>query len=183
MKTGNASGALLDPYVEALLSLAKSQNLIEEFGSQTKELLDTLNGSPELTEFLSSPVVKAADKKAVLQRVAGDSLHPFMLNFLMVLVDRNRLFCLSGICEQFQAAVRKMKGIVLAEVTSAVPLNEGQTAAIQDKVKAMTGASDVEIATTIDPSILGGVIIKVGSQLLDSSLRSQLRRIGMSISK
>jgi F-type H+-transporting ATPase subunit delta len=101
----------------------------------------------------------------------------------MLLVDRNRMFCLAGICEQYQAALRKLKGIVLAEVTSAVALSDEQTATVRDKVKAMTGANDIELATTIDPSILGGVIIKVGSQLLDSSLRSQLRRIGMSISK
>jgi F-type H+-transporting ATPase subunit delta len=90
---------------------------------------------------------------------------------------------LEGICEQFQAALRKIKGIVLAEVTSAVELSAEQTQAITDKVKAMTGANSVEISATTDPEILGGVIIKVGSQLLDSSLRSQLRRIGMSISK
>jgi F-type H+-transporting ATPase subunit delta len=177
------SGAMLEPYVEALLSLAKAHNLTEEFGTQTKAILDALAGSPDLVEFLNSPVVKAADKKAVLQKVVGDSLHPFMLNFLMLLVDRNRMFCLAGICEQYQAALRKLKGIVLAEVTSAVALSDEQTATVRDKVKAMTGANDVELATTIDPSILGGVIIKVGSQLLDSSLRSQLRRIGMSISK
>jgi F-type H+-transporting ATPase subunit delta len=180
--TATVSGAMLDPYVEALLSLAKAQNLTEEFGSQTKELLDLLNQSPELGEFLNSPIVKAADKKAVLHTIAGDSLHPLILNFLMLLVDRNRMFCLSGICEYYQAALRKLKGIVLAEVTSAVALSDEQIASVRDKVKAMTGANDVELATTIDSTILGGVIIKVGSQLLDSSLRTQLRRIGMSIS-
>jgi F-type H+-transporting ATPase subunit delta len=106
-----------------------------------------------------------------------------MKNFLMILVDRNRILYLKGICQQYQDALRKIKGIILAEVTSAVALSEQQTAAIVDKVKAMTGSNSVEVAATINPDILGGVIIKVGSQLLDSSLRSQLRRIGMSISK
>ncbi len=70
--------------------------------------------------------------------MVGDSLHPFMLNFLMLLVDRNRMFCLAGICEQYQSALRKLKGIVLAEVTSAVALSDEQTATVRNKVKAMT---------------------------------------------
>jgi F-type H+-transporting ATPase subunit delta len=183
MSMSNSGSAALEPYVEALLSLAQAQNLTDVFGEQTKALLDTLKGSPDLAEFLNSPIIKAADKKAVLEKVVGSSVHPLMKNFLMLLVDRNRLVYLEGICEQFQAALRKIKGIVLAEVTSAVELSAEQTQAITDKVKAMTGANSVEISATTDPEILGGVIIKVGSQLLDSSLRSQLRRIGMSISK
>jgi F-type H+-transporting ATPase subunit delta len=175
--------AVLKPYVEALLSLAQSQNLTDRFGEETKALLDILNNSPDLEEYLNSPIVKAASKKAVLEKVGGDSIHPLMKNFLMILVDRNRILYLKGICQEYQATLRKIKGIVLAEVTSAVALSEQQTAAIIDKVKAMTGSDNVEIAATTSPEILGGVIIKVGSQLLDSSLRSQIRRIGMSISK
>jgi F-type H+-transporting ATPase subunit delta len=74
-----------------------------------------------------------------------------------------------------------MKGIVLAEVTSAVALTDAQTQSIRDRVQGMTGSNSVEIATNIDPEIIGGVIIKVGSQVIDSSLRAEIRRLGLSI--
>jgi F-type H+-transporting ATPase subunit delta len=179
---GNAMGSVvLTPYADALMSLAQSQNLVDEFGDNCLALLNLLDESPELSQILANPIVKIADKKAILGKVVGDKVHPFMSNFLMILVDRRRIGFLSGICQQYQAALRKLKGIVLAEVTSAIALTDAQTASIRDRVQGMTGSSSVEIATNIDPEIIGGVIIKVGSQVIDSSLRAEIRRLGLSI--
>jgi F-type H+-transporting ATPase subunit delta len=99
------------------------------------------------------------------------------------LIDRKRISFLGGVCEQYQVLLRKLKGNVLAEVTSAIELTDDQRQGIVDRVKAMVGANNVEISAQIDPAIIGGVIIKVGSQVIDSSLRSQLRRIGLSLAK
>jgi F-type H+-transporting ATPase subunit delta len=104
-----------------------------------------------------------------------------MSNFLAILVDRRRIGYLEGICQRYQAALRNLKGIVLAEVTSAVALTDAQTQSVRDRVQGMTGSTSVEIATKIDPEIIGGVIIKVGSQVIDSSLRAEIRRLGLSI--
>jgi F-type H+-transporting ATPase subunit delta len=104
-----------------------------------------------------------------------------MVNFLMILVDRRRIVNLKEICLQYQAALRKLKGTVLAKVTSAIALTDAQTKSIRDRVQGLTGASSVEIAANINPEILGGVIIEFGSQVIDSSLRTEIRRLGMSI--
>jgi F-type H+-transporting ATPase subunit delta len=77
--------------------------------------------------------------------------------------------------------LRKLNQVVLAEVTSTVELNDSQKEALVQRVKGITKATDVEIQTQIDPSLIGGVIIKIGSQVIDASLRGQLRRIGMSL--
>ena len=174
-------GSTVTPYADALMSLAQSQNLTDEFGSNCADLLGMLDGSPELTNILANPIVKIADKKAILGKVVGDTIHPFMVNFLMILVDRRRIVNLAEICQRYQAALRKLKGIVLAEVTSAVALTEAQTQSICDRVQGITSASSVEILNKVDPDIVGGVIIKFGSQVIDSSLRSEIRRLGMSI--
>ena len=99
----------------------------------------------------------------------------------MLLVDKGRIFCLEAIGKEYLAQLRKVNQTVLAEVTSAVELTEDQMSTVRDKVKTMTGAREVEIESTIDRDLLGGVIIKVGSQVLDASLRGQLRRIGISL--
>lgn len=179
MRGSLLSAEVLVPYAEALMSVAQANNLIDRIGEDVASLLNLLKESAELQQFLGSPVVKAEDKKAVLGRIGGEQLHPYTRNFLNLLVDRRRIRFLEGICQQFQALLRKLNQTVLAEVTSAVELNEGQQQAVREKVVAMTGAHQVELDARVDPDLIGGVIIKVGSQLIDASLRGQLRRIGL----
>lgn len=181
MKGSLLNAQVLEPYAEALMSVAQENNLTEQFGENVAALLNLLNQSPELEDFLSNPIIKGEDKIAVLQRVAGEQLNPYMMNFIKILVDRRRVLFLKGICQQFQELLRKLNQTVLAEVTSAVELNDEQKQAVREKVRTMTSAEQVELDTKIDPDLIGGVIIKVGSQVLDASMRGQLRRIGMSL--
>lgn len=177
------AGEIVEPYASALMSLAQSRNLTEEFGNDVRSLLELLDNSAELKNFLDSPVVRPQDKKAVLQRISGDQVNPLLRNFLMLLVDRGRILFLQGIGQQYLVLLRKLNQTVLAEVTSAHPLTEAQQNTLTEKVKAMTNARSVEIAATVDPNLLGGVIIKVGSRVVDASLRGQLRRIGMKLAQ
>jgi len=175
------SAEIVEPYAEALMSLADSQNLVEQFGNDAKELVSVLKESQELQQFLASPVIKTEDKKAVLRQITGEGLHHYMVNFLQLLIDKKRTAFLTGILEQFLALVRERTSTVLAEVTSVTELTQEQRDRVTEQVKAMTNANDVEIETTLDPNLIGGVVIKVGSQVLDASLRGQLRRIGLSL--
>lgn len=175
------AGEIVEPYAAALMSLAKSKDLAERFGQDVRSLLNVMDESQELKQFLGNPTIKPEDKKAVLQRLVGEEVDQYMRNFLMLLVDRGRIIFLEGIGKQYLALLREVNQTVLASVTSTVELNEGQQQTVRERVKAMTGATEVEIETKIDPSLLGGVIIKVGSQVIDSSLRGQLRRIGISL--
>jgi F-type H+-transporting ATPase subunit delta len=181
--SSNIGNSFLNPYAQAMMSVAQDQNLLDVFDENSKAVLQLLQDSPELKQFIESPIVRIDDKKAVLQKVLGDSINPVMMNVIQVLIDRKRISFLGGVCEQYQVLLRKLKGNVLAEVISAIELTDDQRQGIVDRVKAMVGANNVEISAQIDPSIIGGVIIKVGSQVIDSSLRSQLRRIGLSLAK
>jgi F-type H+-transporting ATPase subunit delta len=167
------------PYAQALLSLAKAENLSDRFGEDATSILDLLKDSPDLDQFLASPIISLEAKKAVLQQVLGDQVHPHVRNFLLLVVDHRRVAFLSGILKQYQALLRELNQTSLAEVTSAVPLNEQQQQTVRDRVIALTGARQVDLETTIDPDLIGGVIIKVGSQVIDASLRGQLRRISL----
>ena len=182
MKGSLVSSEVLEPYAEALMSLAQSNDLTQRLGEDVAALLNLLEESGELRQFLASPVVSAENKKAVLQQIGGEELHPFMKNFLKILVDRRRIVFLEGICKHYQALLRKLNQAVLAEVASAVELTDEQKQSVREKVIAMTSANQVELNTKIDPDLIGGVIIKVGSQVVDASLRGQLRRIGLRLS-
>lgn len=173
---------IAEPYAQALMSLAKSQNLTDRFGEEASALLALMDESVEFTQFLESPLFKPEQKKAVLQQLLGEQLHPYMKNFLMLLVDRRRISMLRAICKQYQTLLRELNRAVLAEVTSAVELTDEQKQTVRDKVIALTGAQQVDLETKIDPDLIGGVIIKVGSQIIDASLRGQLRRISIRLS-
>lgn len=173
---------VLQPYASALMSLAKSNNLSEEFGTEIRSLLGLLESSEDLREFLGNPLIKPDAKKAVIKQIAGEDMNPLMRSFLSLLIDKGRILFLEGIGKQYLTQLRELNQTVLAEVTSAVPLSDAQQQTVREKVQAMTSARQVEIETKIDADLIGGVVIKVGSQVIDASLRGQLRRLGIRLS-
>ncbi len=173
---------IADPYAQALMSLAQEQQLTERFGTDAQAMLEILGSSEELKQFLMNPLIAADAKKQVLQQIAGNDLHPFFVNFLKLIVDKGRIVFVDSILRQYQELLRSLNKTVLAEVTSAVELSQEQQSSIREKVAKMTGATHVELQTTLNPDLLGGVIIKVGSQVIDASLRGQIRRLSMQLS-
>lgn len=182
MKTSVISEGIVAPYAQALFSLGESQGLADRFGEDAVFLLELLESSDELTQLLASPVASLEAKKNILRQLVAATVHSYTLNFVMLLVDRGRISLLADICQQYQALLRQKNQTVLAEVTAAVPLSENQQNEIRQKVLSMTGARQVELSMKLDPDLIGGVVVKVGSQILDASLRGQLRRIGMLLS-
>ncbi len=171
---------VVQPYAQALMSVARSKEMTEQVGEDVRSLLKLLRNSEQLRDFLANPFVKAEDKKAVLGQIIVDN--PYLRNFTMLLVDRRRILLLEAICQEYLALLRQLNQTVLAEVISAIELTEPQQQAVREKVKSMTNAHEVELDAKIDRDLIGGVIIKVGSQVIDASLRGQLRRLSLRLS-
>jgi F-type H+-transporting ATPase subunit delta len=182
MTSSRLSAEVVEPYADALMSLARAHNLTERFGQDLRSLLELLEGSQELQAFLANPLIAAGDKQAVLQRIAGDSTHSYLQNFLRLLADKKRLMFAAGIARRYLALLRELNQTALAQVTAAAELSESQRQQVTERVKAMTGARDVELELSYDPELIGGVIVQVGSQVLDASLRGQLRRMSLQMS-
>ncbi len=176
MKTEAINRKVAEPYAEALMALAEEQNVVDAIAANVAVIASTTAQAGELAQLLASPIMPARIKKQVLQRVFPD-LHPLMQNFLSLLVDRGRIPFLLDICKQWQMLLRQKRNIALAEVTSAIPLNDSQKEQLRQKLLALTSAKDVELELTVDPSLIGGVAIKIGSQIVDASIRGQLRRL------
>lgn len=183
MRGSAINAQVVEPYAQALMSVAQTHNSTEELGEDVRSLLNLLESSEQMRNFLANPFITAEDKKAVLGRVVGEGINPYMRNFLMLLVDRRRILLLEDICQQYLALLRQLNQTVLAEVTSAVELSEAQKQAVREKVIAMTNARSVELDTKLDRDLIGGVIIRVGSQVIDASLRGQLRRLSLRLTQ
>lgn len=177
------SSEIAEPYAQALMSLAQQKELTNQFGDSLRELESLLDESPEFSDFITNPIIKAEQKKAVLKQVMGDDANPYLVNFLMLLVDKRRVIFLEAIAKQYLNLLRQLNQIVLAEVTSAKELSDAQKQELVNKVKAIAEADDVELKTTIEPDLIGGVIIKIGSKVIDASIRGQLRRISISLNQ
>ncbi len=181
MKSGSVSAEIANPYAEALMSLAKANNLTDRMGDDTRFLLELLESSQDLKKFLVNPLISTDKKKATLRQILADRIHAYTLNFVMLLLDRKRIVFLEDMCEVYLDLLRDLKQTVLAKVTSAVELNDEQKQSVRNRVLAMTQARDVELQTYVDPSLLGGMVVEVGSQFIDASVRGQLRRLAFSM--
>ncbi|MBW4560756.1 MAG: F0F1 ATP synthase subunit delta [Mojavia pulchra JT2-VF2] len=174
-----ATAEVAQPYAQALLSIAQSKNLAEEFGEDARTLLNLLSENKQLQNFIANPFIQSEDKKSIIRQILGESASPYLRNFLLLVVDKRRIIFLESILQQYLALLRQLNQTVLAEVTSAVPLTEAQQQLVTEKVLAISKARQVELETKVDRELIGGVIIKVGSQVIDASLRGQLRRLSL----
>lgn len=176
-----ATSEVASPYAQALLSIAQSKNSIDELNQTAGEFLALLKGSDELSQFLANPIANKEAKRGVINKVLGDDANQQMKNFMMLLVDKSRIALVQPILEEFRSLVRALQQTVLAEVISAVELTDEQKETVRQKVQGMTKAKSVELSTQVDSDLIGGVIVKIGSKVLDASIRGQLRRIGLQL--
>ena len=176
-----ATSEVAAPYAQALLSIAKSKNSTDELNQTAGEFLNLLNESSDLSQFLANPIAEKEAKRGVINKVLGDGANQQMKNFMMLLVDKGRIALVQPILEEFRSLVREMNQTVLAEVISAVELTDEQKETVRQKVQGMTDAKSVELSTQVDSDLIGGVIVKIGSKVLDASIRGQLRRISLQL--
>jgi F-type H+-transporting ATPase subunit delta len=171
------------PYAEAFLQLSDAAGDTAEVVDQARQVLALWNESPELRQALASPVLETETKKAAINKLFGDQVSPTFLNLLKLLADRQRIGYLDAVLERFLDLYRDQNQIALASVTSAEALSDEQLASITDQVKAVAGTDKVELNTAVDPALIGGFVLKVGSKVIDASLSGQVRRLGLALAK
>ena len=171
------------PYAEAFLQVAIERQQIEEIVSQSKEIIKLINDSPELKMALSSPILEKESKKNILINLFSDKVNPALLNLLKLLADRQRIGILVPILNRFLEIYRENSNIALATVTSAVELSDEQKDLIIQKISSIAGTEKLELVTKTDPSLIGGFVASVGSKVIDASIASQIRKLGLSLSK
>jgi len=164
-------------YATALFELANESNAIGDVQRDLTALEAMIADSPDLTRLVRSPVFSAEDQaKALVAVLEKAGIKGIAANFLRVIAANRRLFAVRDIIRGFNALVAKHKGEVTAEVTVAEKLNDARMNEIRDALKQVTG-KDVQIDVTVDPSIIGGLKVKVGSRMVDASLRTKLNSI------
>jgi F-type H+-transporting ATPase subunit delta len=164
-------------YATALFELAVETNSTDQLHADLHAFETMLAASPELTRLVRSPVFGAEEQARALDAVLDKaSISGIARNFLRVVAANRRLFAVREIIRGYKALVAKHKGEVTADVTVAQPLNDARLDEIRAALRAITG-KDVQVNVDVDPSIIGGLKVKLGSRMVDASLRTKLNSI------
>ena len=162
------------PYASALFDLAKADNSVAAVEQGLDKLLALADESPDFARFLRSPVINTEEKSVAMHVLLEKAkAHTTVGNFVKVVARNGRLFALPAIVRSFQEMAAKARGEIAADVTSATPLSAAQVKTLADTLKAKIGKS-VTLSQHVDPSLIGGLVVKVGSQMIDSSLKTKL---------
>ena len=164
-------------YATALFELARDTKSVDAVKADLEKFSAMLAGSPDLLRLVRSPVFTSdAQTKALSAILDKAGIKGVAANFLKVLTKNRRLFAVADVIRAFRALVAKFKGEATAEVTVAEKLSDKNLDALKTALKSVSG-KDVDLNVKVDPSIIGGLVVKLGSRMVDSSLRTKLNSI------
>ncbi|MBV9824665.1 MAG: F0F1 ATP synthase subunit delta [Alphaproteobacteria bacterium] len=179
-ESAGASG-LAERYAAALFDLADEQHALDTVAGDLRELWAMLQTSPDLARLLRSPVLtRDAQGKAIAAIGSQAGLSELTRNFLGIVARNRRLFEIPGMITAFLAQLAERRGEVTAEVTVAQPLDEERQVALTEQLRRAVG-SRVTVDIKVNPALLGGMIVRVGSRMVDASLNSRLQRLRLAM--
>ncbi len=162
------------PYASALFDLAQSENQLASVETGLSDISRLIGESDDFSRFLGSPVITGDVKAQAIEAILGKAkTNQLLANFVRLVAQKGRLFALPQIIVAFRALAAAARGEVTADVTSAVALSSDQVSALAETLRAKVGKT-VTLNQFVDPALIGGLQVKLGSQLIDSSLKSKL---------
>ena len=179
-ETTGVSG-LAERYAAALFDLADERRILDEVATNLRELRAMLYASSEFLRLIRSPILsreQQAKAIGVLAERAG--LSPLVRDFLAVVARNRRLFAVPAMIEAFLAKLAVRRGEVTAEVFAAQPLSKAQLAALNEQLRRSIG-SRVSVDVRVDPGLIGGLVVKLGSRMVDGSIKSKLQRLQLAM--
>lgn len=170
-------------YGNALLSLATQAGNVDKIGKDLNDFAASWESSRELRAAFENPVVSAEARRTILREIAAESgMEELVRNTLLLMSDRGRLRQVSDVAEAFSALAEARAGRVRAEVITASELPEAYFTQLQKTLERVTG-KQVSVSKRVDPSLLGGVVTRIGDQVIDGSLKNRLDELKHELSR
>lgn len=177
------TGSLARRYARAIVELGVSAGTLDQLGADLRSLAQAMKTSPELVSSLTNPAIRRADRRKVIDAVlAHIKAQPATKNLVAVLLDGERIASLPAISREVDAMIEARAGRASAEVTSATELSPTQLAQLTTVLERLSGKK-IDVVKRLDPSLIGGVVAKVGDVVYDGSLRSQLHLLRDELTK
>lgn len=174
----NIVSGMAGRYALALFSLAREQQTIDQVAAALKTFDDLIGESPDLRRLVRSPVFSADQQTQALGALLDKAgIAGVAANFIKLVATKRRLFAIRSMIADYNKLYDSWRGVARAEVTSAAALSEAHGAALKEALKGVTGGRAVEISVNVDPSIIGGLVVRLGSRMVDGSLKTKLNAI------
>ena len=164
-------------YGEALFELAVEENKVDVFADEISAILDILNQNPDFVSLLNHPKISKEEKLQVVEEVFGGKVSKEIQGFLNIIVAKERNKELMAIMEYFLDEVKAMKGIGVCYVTTPMELKEAQKEAVVKKLIETTDFKEMEMHYAVDETLIGGMVIRIGDRVVDSSIQTKLSKL------
>ena len=169
-------------YATALFELAREEKALDQVKADLEQFHRMVAESADLRRLVRSPVFGVDDQLRALSAIlAKAGIKGIAASFLRVITTNRRLFAVRDMVRAFRALLAKQRGEVTAQITVAEKLSDSNLDALKGALKSVTGGKDIDVDVNIDPAIIGGLIVKVGSRMVDSSLRTKLNSIKLAM--
>jgi F-type H+-transporting ATPase subunit delta len=165
------------PYARALFDFSVEKNIMHQITADFQNLDTFFNESSELSEYLNNPVVKQEAKREILAKTLKSQINSETFKFLMVLVNRDRISLLDSIIKTYLELVYETASIKMVEVSTATSFTNSQKNTLIQKLKELTNAREIRLVITLDPSLIGGFLIKTESKVIDFTVKNQLQQL------
>jgi F-type H+-transporting ATPase subunit delta len=165
------------PYARALFDLSVKENIMHQITADFQNLDLFLTETPELVAYLNNPIVKQTAKSEILAKTLKSQINTETFKFLMVLVKRDRINLLSAIIESYLELIYQTASIKMIEVSTALAFTNLQKDTLIKKLKELTKAREIRLVMTVDPSLIGGFLIKTESKIIDFTVKHQLQKL------
>jgi len=165
------------PYARALFDFSVEKNIMHQITADFQNLESLFNESEELTAYLNNPVVSQKAKREVLAKLLKSQINTETFKFLMVLIDRDRINLLNAVINNYLELVYQTASIKMVEVSTASAFTNSQKDTLIQKLKELTNAREIRLVTTVDPTLIGGFLIKTESKVIDFTVKNQLQQL------
>nr|YP_010595155.1 ATP synthase CF1 subunit delta [Paralia sulcata]WAJ57890.1 ATP synthase CF1 subunit delta [Paralia sulcata] len=177
MSTNPLALKIAAPYARALYDFSNDQNIMHQVTADFQNLEVFLNKTPNLLQYLNNPLISQEAKREILTKTLKSQLNQETFKFLIVLVNRNRINLVQAIITSYLDLVYNLASIKMIEVSSAFAFTNRQKNTLIKKLKEITKAREIRLAITVDPSLIGGFLIKTDSKVIDFTIKNQLQEL------
>jgi F-type H+-transporting ATPase subunit delta len=168
-------------YAKAILEIADSKQVASEVSTDMVLIEKTITSNPELSSFIHNPLITTETKKNVVSEVFN-GVNPVTKSLFQLLLDNKRFEILDGIATEYNKLFDNMNGLELAKVTTAIPMDAVLEAKVSAKIASISSSKKITIQNTVDPSIIGGFILRIGDKQYNASIADRLHRLKRELS-
>lgn len=178
----NENKLVSERYAQALLELVSDNLSKEDILNELVDITDSIKSSEDLNKVMTSPIISENEKKNIISKLFENNTNKIILNFLKLLIDKNRFTMLDSITKEYKNKINRLNNLLSINITSAINLTDDEKSMIKDKISKILN-KNIELEWATNPEIIAGLVFEVGDNIIDNSLRHKLQDLSRNIMK